>query len=148
MKPWLKKYGKMRPDSEIKKLSQNWDEETWDNYLKKTVEVSQKELPLKSASTSERYSDQQHEVFYKNKRIDLKRNKTLKRVLNELVDMLPEKERSLIRMIYWQNLSVRKIADVMGVSRSTVMRWHKKTLDKLRREILISTNLKIQKGVL
>ena len=148
MKPWLNDEGKILSDSEIEKLSQNWNQETWDCYLKETVEVSQKELPLKSFSMSESYSDHRHEEFYAIKRIDLKRNPVLKKFINDLVDAMSEEDRMMIRMIYWEDLSIRRVAQAMEVSKSTIVRRQKKALNKLKREILIAANLKIHPEVL
>ena len=42
-RPWIDKNGKKYCDEKLKVISKDWDQETWNQYLSKTVDVPQKE---------------------------------------------------------------------------------------------------------
>ena len=58
--PWLNENGQQYPDPQLKIISQEWDEETWDNYLKATVDVPLQEVYLKHENDIENYSQEEH----------------------------------------------------------------------------------------
>lgn len=49
-----------------------------------------------------------------------------------IADALPEKERLVIALMYWGELSYRQTASVMGVDIHTVARWRETALNRLR----------------
>lgn len=62
-------------------------------------------------------------------------DKELKSALVELIDTLPEKERLVITLYYYEELLLRDIADIMGVTESRVSQIHSKVLLKLRNKL-------------
>ena len=58
--------------------------------------------------------------------------KELKRILAELVDTLPEREKLVIALYYYEELTLKEIAGVLGVSESRVSQIHSKVILKLK----------------
>ena len=56
-------------------------------------------------------------------------------VLNELLQGLPEEERTLLRMRYFDEKTQTQVAKEMGMSQVQVSRYEKKILKKLRGRI-------------
>ncbi|NLB29729.1 MAG: FliA/WhiG family RNA polymerase sigma factor, partial [Clostridiales bacterium] len=56
----------------------------------------------------------------------------LKKALVELIDTLPEKERFVITLYYYEELLLKDIADILGVTESRVSQIHSKVLMKLK----------------
>lgn len=56
-------------------------------------------------------------------------------ILCELIDRLPDRERQLIKCVYFDSLSLQEAADRIGVSKSWASRLHAKIIDKLGSEI-------------
>lgn len=56
----------------------------------------------------------------------------LKRALAESIDELPEKERLVITLYYYEGLLLKEIADILGVTESRVSQIHSKVLMKLK----------------
>ncbi|MBP3205637.1 MAG: SigB/SigF/SigG family RNA polymerase sigma factor [Lachnospiraceae bacterium] len=56
-------------------------------------------------------------------------------LLQQLLDELDERERSLIRMRYFENRTQTEVADVLGISQVQVSRLEKKILLRMRRKI-------------
>lgn len=71
------------------------------------------------------------ETLPENRLID----KELKGLLVELIDALPEKERLVITLYYYEGLLLKEIADIMGVSESRVSQIHSKVITKLKAKL-------------
>jgi RNA polymerase sigma factor for flagellar operon FliA len=56
--------------------------------------------------------------------------------LSEYIDELDEKERTVISLYYYEELKLKEIAFVMGLTASRVSQIHSKALSKLREKIL------------
>ena len=56
-------------------------------------------------------------------------------VLNELLKGLPQEERTLIRMRYFEEKTQTEVARALGMSQVQVSRYEKKILKKLRGRI-------------
>jgi RNA polymerase sigma factor for flagellar operon FliA len=57
----------------------------------------------------------------------------LKSMLEEAIDQLTEKERSVILFYYYEDLTVKEIAQVMEVTESRVSQLHTKALQKMKK---------------
>lgn len=62
-------------------------------------------------------------------------NKELKKILAELIDTLPEKERLVITLYYYEGLLLKEIAEILGVSESRVSQIHSKVLLKMKTKL-------------
>lgn len=59
-------------------------------------------------------------------------NKELKQILARFIEELPEKERLVITLYYFEELTLKEIASVLGVSESRVSQIHSKVILKIR----------------
>ena len=56
-------------------------------------------------------------------------------ILREEIDKLPEKERLVISLYYYEELTYKEIASVMGISESRISQLHSKAITKLKVKI-------------
>lgn len=57
----------------------------------------------------------------------------LKRVLTESLEVLTEKERKVITLYYYENLTLKEISNVLEVSESRISQLHTKALKKMKK---------------
>jgi RNA polymerase sigma factor for flagellar operon FliA len=62
-------------------------------------------------------------------------NKEMKKLLAEMIDTLPEKERLVITLYYYEGLLLKDIAEILDVSESRVSQIHSKVLIKMRSKL-------------
>ena len=55
-----------------------------------------------------------------------------KRLLKDMVDLLPEKERRIIELYYYSELTYKEIAQILGISVSRISQLHTKAITKLK----------------
>ena len=58
--------------------------------------------------------------------------KEKKRLLAEVIDSLPEKERLVVTLYYYEGMLLKEIADILQVTESRVSQIHSKVLGKMR----------------
>lgn len=63
----------------------------------------------------------------------------VKELLAQAIDQLPEKEKLVIILYYYENLTLREIGDVLNVSESRVCQIHTKVVLKLRSHLMKKT---------
>ncbi|MDL2224975.1 FliA/WhiG family RNA polymerase sigma factor [Eubacteriales bacterium OttesenSCG-928-M02] len=56
----------------------------------------------------------------------------IKRILGDMIEDLPEKERLVVTLYYYEELTLKEIAEVLGVSESRVSQIHSKVIMKLK----------------
>jgi RNA polymerase sigma factor for flagellar operon FliA len=56
----------------------------------------------------------------------------VKRVLAEAIEVLPEKERLVVALFYYEGLTAKEIAEVMELSQSRISQLHSKAIMRLR----------------
>lgn len=61
--------------------------------------------------------------------------KEIKQLLAKLIDELPEKEKLILSLYYWEELTMREIASVMDVSEGRICQLHNKALLSLKEKI-------------
>lgn len=59
-------------------------------------------------------------------------SKEMVKILGELIENLPEKERLVVTLYYYEEMTLKEIAQVMGVSESRASQIHSKAVLKLR----------------
>ena len=65
-----------------------------------------------------------------------KANLTDKLALYECIDQLEEREKNIILLRYFKNLTQTKTADIMGVSQVQISRIESKVIEKLKRKLV------------
>jgi len=58
--------------------------------------------------------------------------KQVKEILARAIERLPEKERLVVTLFYYESLSLTEIAEVMGLSPSRISQLHTKAIYRLR----------------
>ena len=56
-------------------------------------------------------------------------------VIKKVLNTLNEKERLIIQLYYFEELSLKEIADILDVSESRISQIHKKTIKKIRKKL-------------
>jgi RNA polymerase sigma factor for flagellar operon FliA len=59
----------------------------------------------------------------------------LKKVLSESLDVLTEKEKKVILLYYYEDLTLKEISNILDVSESRVSQLHTKALQKMRKKM-------------
>ena len=58
------------------------------------------------------------------------------RIVAETIDLLPEKERLVISLYYYEELTMKEIGEIMGITESRVSQIHTKAILRLRGRLL------------
>lgn len=58
-----------------------------------------------------------------------------KNILKDKIDLLPERERTIISLYYYSELTYKEIAEILGISESRISQLHSKSIIKLRASI-------------
>jgi len=64
--------------------------------------------------------------------VQISENNELKKILAKAVSELPEKEKTVVSLFYYNNLSNKEIAQVMELSDSRISQLHTKAIFRLR----------------
>jgi RNA polymerase sigma-70 factor (ECF subfamily) len=73
--------------------------------------------------------------------IDLQAEESRKEKINSLLQKLPARQREVIFLKYYQNLSYAEMAAIMGIEQDSVYKLTYKALEKLQQLFLLSTLL-------
>ncbi len=73
---------------------------------------------------------------------ELAETSELSEVMRMALDRVPEKDREILEMLYFQGLSVSEAGRKLGVTRSWVSRMHAKAVERLRRSFLTAETLR------
>lgn len=122
--------GKNATDEEIAEFLGVSDTElnTWQSQLKVTNVISLNEFieqgtePEMDATSNSQFERPDHVV----------EKEELKQVLTESLEQLTEKEKKVILLYYYEDLTLKEISAVLDVSESRVSQLHTKALKKLR----------------
>ncbi len=125
--------GKNASDGEIAKEIGITDDEltNWQSQLKVTNIVSLNEYVEQG---SEPVMDARHNVQFAQPEEHVQENE-LKEVLKSTLELLTEKERKVIELYYYEELTLKEISKVLEVSESRVSQLHTKALLKMRKKM-------------
>lgn len=127
------KTGRNASDEEIaKELGINENElNDWQTQLNITNVVSLNEFveqggePVMDARNNSQFVQPEESV----------QQEELKKVLGESMDLLTEKERRVIQLYYYEDLTLKEISNILEVSESRVSQLHTKALLKMRKKM-------------
>ena len=125
--------GKIASDQQIAERLGISEEEVllWQSQMKATNIISLNEYleqgsePAMDAGKNS-YFEQPEKVVEKQE---------LKEVLNETLDTLTEKERKVVLLYYYEDLTLKEIAGILEVSESRVSQLHTKALQKMKQRM-------------
>ena len=125
--------GKNASDEDIAKEIGISDAEltNWQSQLKITNIVSLNEYVEQG---SEPVMDAKHNTHFAQPEEQIQENQ-LKEVLKSTLELLTEKERKVIELYYYEELTLKEISKVLDVSESRVSQLHTKALMKMRKKM-------------
>ncbi len=103
----------------------------WQSQLKVTNVVSLNEFveqggePVMDARNNSHFAQPEESI----------QEEELKKVLGETMELLTEKERRVILLYYYEDLTLKEISNILEVSESRVSQLHTKALLKMRRKM-------------
>lgn len=122
--------GRAATDEEIAKSLGITDEEylSWQSQMKITGVVSLDEFmetgcEVPSAQNSQRRFDAPEEVIEK---------REMKEALGQALELLTEKEKKVILLYYYEDLTLKEISNVLEVSESRISQLHTRALQKMK----------------
>lgn len=132
-RPWLDDNGALHTDVRLREISAKWDADTWEQFLKETVEGSssyQREELISKHSYNRALDEMTESIWdYGPSTSDQGLCETVKRYCR---DHLTPRQQHVVRLTFWEGLSERAIGEHLGVSRSTVMTQKRRALSKLK----------------
>ena len=126
------RYGRSATDEEVSSGLGITEEEylDWQSQMKITNVVSLNEfleqgseVPNESAQSKSSQFDSPEEVLEREE---------IKKMLIESLDLLTEKERKVIVFYYYEDLTLKEISNILGVSESRISQLHTRALQKMR----------------
>lgn len=126
------KYGRSATDEEVSAGLGITGEEylDWQSQMKITNVVSLNEfleqgseVPNEAAQSRSSQFDSPEEVLERDE---------LKKMLIESLELLTEKERKVIVLYYYEDLTLKEISNILGVSESRISQLHTRALQKMR----------------
>ena len=73
-------------------------------------------------------------------------DEALRRILVQGIEALPEREKMMMALYYEQDLNLREIGEVMGVTESRVCQLHSQAVARLRARVFGDSSVKIKKA--
>ena len=126
------KSGRSATDEEIAKLLGITDEEyiDWQSQMKITNVVSLNEFLEQGSEVSNEAGSTKSAAFDSPEEI-LERDE-LKKMLAQALELLTEKERKVIVLYYYEDLTLKEISNILEVSESRISQLHTRALQKMR----------------
>lgn len=125
--------GRNASDAEIaEKLGINEDEFLdWQSQMKVTNIVSLNEYLEQGAEVPNEINQNQHFDAPE----DVIEQSELKKILQEALELLTEKEKKVILLYYYEELTLKEISNVLEVSESRISQLHTKGLQKMKKKL-------------
>ena len=131
--------GKTASDEELAKQLGLTDEElcSWQTPLKVTNVVSLNEF---EETGPEPMIDSAHPVRFSQPE-EVVEEEELKEKLAESLELLTEKERRVIELYYYEDMTLKEISKILEVSESRISQLHTKALNKMRKKMGVYMNI-------
>lgn len=126
--PWIGPDGNSLSLDEIREISKSWDQSTWTRYLD-SLELPAKEKYLPEPRLRRESQKNNINIFdFSQVNSD---QETRERV-QDLLKSLTLRQRQVIEMSFWMNMSQRQIARSLSISQPAVLETRQQALKKLR----------------
>lgn len=126
--PWLDQKGKTLPTEKIKLISKDWDAETWEIFLKSTVDVEASGYEVTTPMYESLCEDQQDTMWGSSDSLP----QPVQEEVRSAVRKLKERPKRIVRLHYWENLSLRKIAENENLTSSRIHKIKTDSLSKIK----------------
>ena len=127
-KSWTEKNGAVLSDSQLRERAKTWGPQTWERFLKETVDVPQTEI-LAESDTLENIASDSREHYQ-----DMLSNDefpNLNVFVGSLIRKLSIREHEVIHSVFWLGLTQGEIAKQLGVRKAVVRTYQNRALKKL-----------------
>lgn len=126
------RYGRSATDEEVSSGLGITEEEylDWQSQMKITNVVSLNEFLEQGSEVPNEASQSRSSQFDSPEEV-LERDE-LKKMLTESLEILTEKERKVIVFYYYEDLTLKEISNILGVSESRISQLHTRALQKMR----------------
>ena len=127
--------GHVATDAEIAQKLQISEEEyvSWQNQMKVTGVVSLNEFMEQGSDIAEDNNESRSSSYLKPE--ESVEKEELKKKLAESLDSLTEKERKVILLYYYEELTLKEISEVLEVSESRISQLHTRALQKMKEKL-------------
>jgi RNA polymerase sigma factor for flagellar operon FliA len=134
--------GKSATDEEVAAVLGLSEDElgSWQSQLKVTNIVSLNEF---EENGPEPVCDTSHQSHFKQPE-EVVEEEELKVVLSEALELLTDRERRVIELYYYEDMNLKEISQILGVSESRVSQLHTKALIKMRKKMGAYMDIMIQ----
>lgn len=125
-------YGRSATDEEIARILGITDDEylDWQSQMKITNVVSLNEFLEQGSEVANEAGSTRSAAFDSPEEI-LERDE-LKKMLAQALELLTEKERKVILLYYYEDLTLKEISNILEVSESRISQLHTRALQKMR----------------
>lgn len=134
---WTQTNGKPIEERDLKKRCQSWSADTWEEFLKDTVDIEAKEMLLEEPEMIEYYSTEDHEDFIEG-HLTPQEFPRLKQVMLNLLKEMPKKQQMVLELLFWEGKNLQEAADELGISRPSTFRLRNRALNSFTKLLLSS----------
>ncbi|MFP5519923.1 MAG: sigma-70 family RNA polymerase sigma factor [Bdellovibrionia bacterium] len=131
-RPWTDERGFPLSDEKLKVVCKNWDELTWEAYLKAYENKTGKGHLLKPVDYDFLAENLQESIFEASSRTA---SPQLQEKVSNAISQLTERQALILTKIFWEGRTQHQIALALGISQPAVFKIKKRSLDNLK-EIL------------
>ncbi|MFK7826806.1 MAG: sigma-70 family RNA polymerase sigma factor [Oligoflexales bacterium] len=128
-KPWLDKNGEPLSDEKIMKIKDDWSLDTWEEFLTSQVEYARQESLLDSPDEIDTCQSGYTEIAGEFEAGD--KFTFLHFQVKKYLRHLNQREKKIIRALFWEGLSQRELAEQYGLSRAAITGTRDRALKKL-----------------
>ena len=136
MPPWQNEDGSFKSDREISQLGKRWSTKEWDTYLK-NFETQITENPIDPNNIQYCTNDTIASFFMTVTESD--QHPALSQAARICINSLPSKQKQIVRMIFWENMTQTEAAKKLGISRSAVQTSLRRAKDSLKNMLVKRT---------
>ena len=126
-------------DTLIDEYYQKYEEEPDDKYLAQrlNLEVEKvKEVRQAHAVSYVLPLDEQVNCYAEDNTLEKIEKQALLDKVSEVLETLKEREQLIIQLYYYEELNLKEISEMLGISESRISQIHKKLLRKLRERVM------------
>ncbi len=118
---------------------QEHESEPDDEYLAKKLDLSVEKIKEVRTAHSISYTlplDEQIELYNEDDTLEKLEKERLLEKINEILEDLKERDQLIIQLYYYEELNLKEISSILGISESRISQIHKKILKKLRERLM------------
>ena len=130
-KPWLDQNGNPLCDTNLKLISKGWNQKTWEEYLS-WLELPLRESQLCPEAFQEMAEKMEESVFSLSASKNWLPEQDSKLYAEALLNKLTPKQKTVLKMIFWEEKTEREIAAHLGIARGTVSDIKNRALLKIK----------------